>query len=78
MNEGGLIKMYVKKENIDQSEVANAIGVPETELDAIYESQTITPEIKKSLQALFNRNIFDGTLLMEQHKSTPDQQANRK
>ena len=77
MTEGGMIKMYVEKENINQSDVAAAIGVPETALHTIYESQTVAPDIKKKLQDLFNRNIFDGTLLMEQQKDTPDQKSNR-
>ena len=77
MNEGGMIKMYVEKQKINQADVASAIGIPENELDAVYESQTVAPDIKKKLQNLFNRNIFDGTLLTDDHRDTPDQNANR-
>jgi len=76
MNEGGLIKLYVEREKLDKSNVAKAVDMPEEDLEKLYESQTVEPEIKKKLSAFFNRNIFDGTLLMEQSKypnSMPDQ-----
>ena len=77
MNEGGLIKMYVEKEHINQAEVASAIGVPEGDLQKIYQSQTVEPDIKNKLQGYFKRDIFDGSLLTEYKLNVPDEQANK-
>ena len=77
MNEGGMIKVYIEKEHINEAEVAAAIGVSEKDLHHLYQSQTIEPDIKKKLQGFFNRNIFDGSILTEYYTKVPDNQANK-
>lgn len=77
MNEGGMIKMYVDRNNINETDVASAAGIAPEKLKDLYESQTVAPDIKQKLQGYFKRNIFDGSLLMEDYKDVPDNQANK-
>jgi len=77
MNEGGMIKIYVEKEHLNKADVAATLGIPEEDLQKLYQSQTVEPDIKKKLQVYFNRNIFDGSLLTELKTNVPDEQANR-
>lgn len=72
-----MIKVYVEKEHINEAEVAAAVGLSEEELQKLYRSQTIAPDLKKKLKDYFNRNIFDGSLLTDYNLGVPDQQANK-
>jgi len=77
MNEGGMIKMYMDKEHINEAEVAAAIGIPENQLHLIFGSQTVNADVKQKLKSHFNRDIFDGSLLTEAYTNVPDNQANK-
>ena len=71
------IKVYVEKEHINQGDVAATLDLTEEELNQLYQSQTVDPDIKNKLKDYFNRNIFDGSLLTEYKMGVPDQQANK-
>ena len=77
MTEGEMVKLYAKRENIKEADLANAIGISEGELPRIYECQTVEPDVKQKLQAFFKRNIFDGSILTEYFTNVPDEQANK-
>jgi len=77
MNEGELVKLYVKREHINEADLAKAAGVPEGDLHKIYQSQTVEPDIKKKLKSFFNRDIFDGTVLTEYNTNVPDEKPNK-
>lgn len=77
MNEGALIKMYVKREHLEEADVAAAINVSEQELQKIYQDQTVEPAVKHKLQSYLKRDIFDGSLLTDYYNDVPDQKANK-
>ena len=77
MNGGELLKLYVQRENVNEADLANALGMPEGDLHKIYQSQTVEPDIKKKLKRFLNRDIFDGSILTDYYTNVPDEQANK-
>jgi DNA-binding Xre family transcriptional regulator len=77
MNEGELVKLYVQRENVNEADLANAVGVSEGDLHKLYQSQTVEPDIKNKLKSFLNRDIFDGSILTDYYTNVPDEQANK-
>ena len=77
MNEGELVKLYVEREHINKDDLANAIGVPESDLKKIYQSQTVEPDIKNKIKHFLNRDIFDGSILTDYYTNVPDEKPNK-
>jgi len=72
-----MIKIYIQREHLNEADVAAAIGIPEEQMQKIYQSQTVDPDVKKKLEGYFNTNIFDGSILTDYYLNVPDEQANK-